>query len=98
MFTVRLCTDRLTLVELALSARPHIYTDSATLLRLAALLRVRGDDVNEEVGSVLRLVTQTALKVSQPSRLFLHTCSTTISTIELLSSGGHFDFLFVMSM
>ncbi|XP_063549140.1 NBAS subunit of NRZ tethering complex-like [Cydia strobilella] len=58
---VRLCEDRLTLIEKCLQSDPSAYMASSKLLKLANLLRVAGDDERAREGLVLQLVTRAAI-------------------------------------
>ncbi|KAM4632894.1 LOW QUALITY PROTEIN: NBAS subunit of NRZ tethering complex [Polymixia lowei] len=58
---VRLRSDRLSLVEECISECPTAYKQSATLLNLALLLRVAGDDEARRKGQVLTLLAEQAL-------------------------------------
>ncbi|XP_047984540.1 LOW QUALITY PROTEIN: NBAS subunit of NRZ tethering complex-like [Leguminivora glycinivorella] len=58
---VRLCEDRLTLIEKCLQSDPNAYMASSKLLKLAKLLRVAGDDDHAREGQVLQLVASAAV-------------------------------------
>ncbi|XP_063617124.1 NBAS subunit of NRZ tethering complex-like [Cydia splendana] len=58
---VRLCEDRLTLIEKCLQSDPNAYMASSKLLKLAKLLRVAGDDEQAREGLVLQLVASAAI-------------------------------------
>ncbi|XP_038071968.1 neuroblastoma-amplified sequence-like, partial [Patiria miniata] len=77
---VRLCSDRLELVEKALSSMPSSYKDSKQLLRLAKLLRVSGTNEADRKGQVLLLVAEAALAAAD-YRAMHHTC------VELIQAG-----------
>lgn len=59
---VRLCEDRLSLIEEGLQSQKGSYRHGSRLLQLASLLRVCGDDVKARQAKVLTLVAQSALK------------------------------------
>ncbi|XP_053611454.1 NBAS subunit of NRZ tethering complex-like isoform X2 [Plodia interpunctella] len=59
---VRLCEDRMSLIEDCLKLDPNAYLASHKLLKLAKLLRIAGDDEQTREGSVLVLVAQHALQ------------------------------------
>ncbi|ELT90143.1 hypothetical protein CAPTEDRAFT_162693 [Capitella teleta] len=59
---VRMCSDRLTLVQKAIDVRPKVtYKNSQRLLKLAFLLNIPGASDVEKQGRVLKLVTKAAL-------------------------------------
>ncbi|XP_063357979.1 NBAS subunit of NRZ tethering complex-like [Cydia amplana] len=58
---VRLCEDRLTLIEKCLQSDPNGYMASGKLLKLAKLLRVAGDDEQAREGLVLQRVAAAAI-------------------------------------
>ncbi|XP_049879831.1 NBAS subunit of NRZ tethering complex-like isoform X2 [Pectinophora gossypiella] len=58
---VRLCEDRMTLIEDCLKLDPNAYLASHKLLKLAKLLRIAGDDENARQGAVLQLVGERAV-------------------------------------
>ncbi|GAB1297311.1 Neuroblastoma-amplified sequence [Apodemus speciosus] len=60
---VRLCSDRITLIQECVSQSPTCYKQSAKLLGLAELLRVAGEDPEERHGQVLILLVEQALHV-----------------------------------
>lgn len=62
--SVRLCEDRLSLLDECLASRSTAYRHSSLLQHLAGLLRVCGDDTRARQAKVLTLVAQAALKVS----------------------------------
>ncbi|CAH2102970.1 unnamed protein product [Euphydryas editha] len=59
---VRLCEDRMTLVEDCLTSDPNAYLASHKLLKLAKLLRIAGDDEQTREGAVLAAVCERALE------------------------------------
>ncbi|XP_059058366.1 NBAS subunit of NRZ tethering complex-like [Achroia grisella] len=59
---VRLCEDRLTLIEDCLKVDPNAYMASHKLLKLAKLLRVAGDDEQTREMAVLQLVGEYAVR------------------------------------
>ncbi|XP_052042051.1 NBAS subunit of NRZ tethering complex isoform X3 [Apodemus sylvaticus] len=60
---VRLCSDRITLIQECVSQSPTCYKQSAKLLGLAGLLRVAGENPEERHGQVLILLVEQALRV-----------------------------------
>ncbi|XP_028160946.1 neuroblastoma-amplified sequence-like [Ostrinia furnacalis] len=58
---VRLCEDRMTLIEDCLKADPNAYLASHKLLKLAKLLRVSGNDEHLREARVLQLVGSAAI-------------------------------------
>ena len=66
---VRLCEERISLIESALKIKKGSYRHSSRLLHLASLLRVCGDDLKERQAKVLALVARAALKVWNQLRL-----------------------------
>ncbi|XP_063899549.1 NBAS subunit of NRZ tethering complex-like [Helicoverpa armigera] len=52
---VRICEDRMSLIEACLMLDPNAYLASHKLLKLAALLRIAGDDEIAREGQVLQL-------------------------------------------
>jgi hypothetical protein len=60
---VRLCSERLRLVEKCIHGRPLGYRSLQRLLQLAAKLRVCGSDERQREGQVLVLVAEAALEV-----------------------------------
>ncbi|KAM6458959.1 NBAS subunit of NRZ tethering complex isoform 2-T2 [Liasis olivaceus] len=77
---VRLCSDRLSLIQECLSRLPTNYKQSAKLLGLANLLKVAGDDQMERKGQVLILLVEQALKFQDYKAANMH-CQ------ELMASG-----------
>ncbi|XP_022105886.1 neuroblastoma-amplified sequence-like [Acanthaster planci] len=77
---VRLCADRLELIQKVLSSMQSSYRDSKQLLRLAKLLRVSGTSEVERKGQVLLQVAEAALAAAD-YRAMHHTC------IELIQAG-----------
>ncbi|XP_071535636.1 NBAS subunit of NRZ tethering complex-like [Panulirus ornatus] len=59
---VRLCEDRLTLIQEGLQTKKGSYRHGSRLLQLATLLRVCGTDTEARQAKVLTLVAQAALK------------------------------------
>ncbi|XP_072167418.1 NBAS subunit of NRZ tethering complex-like [Diadema setosum] len=59
---VRLCEDRLELVEKVINSSKSSFTNSSMLLRLGKLLRVCGDNETERKGKILTLVAGAALQ------------------------------------
>lgn len=57
---VRLCEDKISLIEDCLKLCPNAYLASHKLLKLAALLRIAGDDERAREGKVLMLVGEYA--------------------------------------
>ncbi|KDR17610.1 Neuroblastoma-amplified sequence, partial [Zootermopsis nevadensis] len=60
---VRLCTERLRLVQLCIDNEPTAYRKTQRLLQLAHDLRVCGNDKWQREGKVLVLIAEAALKV-----------------------------------
>ncbi|KAK2171518.1 hypothetical protein NP493_1055g01018 [Ridgeia piscesae] len=60
---VRMCSDRLELIQKAVDSKPFTYKNSQRLLRLGELLRVGGSSDVERHGRVLKVIAQVALKV-----------------------------------
>ncbi|KAG7310865.1 hypothetical protein JYU34_003696 [Plutella xylostella] len=58
---VRLCEDKMQLVEQCLSTDPNAYLASHKLLKLAKLLRIAGDDDQKREGEVLMVVCMAAM-------------------------------------
>ncbi|XP_046978708.1 NBAS subunit of NRZ tethering complex-like isoform X2 [Vanessa cardui] len=58
---VRLCEDRMKLIEDCLASDPNAYLASHKLLKLAKLLRIAGDDEQNREGTVLMAVCARAL-------------------------------------
>lgn len=67
---VRLCEDRLTLIEEGVNTMKGCYKYGARLLQLATLLRVCGTDSRLRQAKVLTLVAQAALKVCHYTVLY----------------------------
>lgn len=61
--SVRLCEDRLTLIEEGLQTKKGSYRHGSRLLQLATLLRVCGMDLRSRQAKVFSLVAHAALKV-----------------------------------
>ncbi|XP_006910303.1 neuroblastoma-amplified sequence isoform X1 [Pteropus alecto] len=59
---VRLCSDRVSLIQECICQSPTCYKQSAQLLGLAELLRVAGEDPEERRGQVLILLVEQALR------------------------------------
>ncbi|KAL0901958.1 hypothetical protein ABMA27_007101 [Loxostege sticticalis] len=59
---VRLCEDRMTLIEECLKMDPNAYLASHKLLKLAKLLRISGHDEHIREARVLQLVGSAAMK------------------------------------
>nr|CAD7425182.1 unnamed protein product [Timema monikensis] len=60
--TVRLCDDRMRLIEACVRNKPKAYRQCVRLLKLAEKLRVAGADSRAREGQVLVLVAQTAFQ------------------------------------
>ncbi|XP_077988543.1 NBAS subunit of NRZ tethering complex-like [Glandiceps talaboti] len=75
---VRLCEDRIDLVIKALQSSNTTYKQTSKLLRLAKLLRVSGENVQERNGRVMVLISETALK-AKDYRVAYQTCSDLMS-------------------
>ncbi|XP_063079339.1 NBAS subunit of NRZ tethering complex [Engraulis encrasicolus] len=58
---VRLCEERLSLIKDCVAQSPYAYRQATTLLELARLLRVAGDDEARRKGQVLTLLAEQAL-------------------------------------
>lgn len=69
---VRLRSDRLSLIEECISSCPSAYRQSTTLLSLAALLRVAGDDEVTRKGQVLTLLAEQALQNLDFKASYIH--------------------------
>ncbi|XP_077593113.1 NBAS subunit of NRZ tethering complex isoform X2 [Stigmatopora nigra] len=69
---VRLRWERLSLVEEVVSCCPSAYKRATTLLSLAALLRVAGDDEGARKGQVLTLLAQQALHAPDFKASYVH--------------------------
>jgi len=61
--TVRLCSERLRLVEACVHGKPEAYRSTQRLLQLARKLRVCGNDERQQEGQVLVLIAEAALEV-----------------------------------
>ncbi|XP_036080545.1 neuroblastoma-amplified sequence isoform X2 [Rousettus aegyptiacus] len=59
---VRLCSDRVSLIQECIRQSPTCYKQSTQLLGLAELLRVAGEDPEERRGQVLILLVEQALR------------------------------------
>ncbi|NWX90393.1 NBAS protein, partial [Nothoprocta pentlandii] len=70
--TVRLCSDRLSLIKDCLARSPTNYKQSAKLLGLANLLRIAGDDQIERKGQVLILLAEQALSFQDYKAASMH--------------------------
>ncbi|PZC73232.1 hypothetical protein B5X24_HaOG209879 [Helicoverpa armigera] len=66
---VRICEDRMSLIEACLMLDPNAYLASHKLLKLAALLRIAGDDEIAREGQVLQLAGSyaTAWRTGSPA-------------------------------
>ncbi|XP_056150441.1 LOW QUALITY PROTEIN: NBAS subunit of NRZ tethering complex [Lampris incognitus] len=69
---VRLRSDHLSLVEECISQCPTAYKQSATLLNLASLLRVAGEDEARRKGQVLTLLAVQALQCLDFKASYIH--------------------------
>ncbi|KAM9703151.1 NBAS subunit of NRZ tethering complex [Menidia menidia] len=69
---VRLRSDRLTLIEECVVHCPTAYKQSTTLLNLASLLRVSGDDGATRKGQVLSLLAEQALQSGDFKASYIH--------------------------
>ncbi|XP_027896196.1 NBAS subunit of NRZ tethering complex [Xiphophorus couchianus] len=69
---VRLRSDRLSLIQECIAQCSTAYKQSATLLNLASLLRVSGDDDNRRKGQVLTLLAEQALKCLDFKASYIH--------------------------
>uniref|UniRef100_A0AAQ6A991 Neuroblastoma-amplified sequence n=1 Tax=Amphiprion ocellaris TaxID=80972 RepID=A0AAQ6A991_AMPOC len=69
---VRLRSDRLSLIEECISSCSSAYRQSTTLLGLAALLRVAGDDEVTRRGRVLMLLAEQALQNLDFKASYIH--------------------------
>nr|CAD7398642.1 unnamed protein product [Timema cristinae] len=65
---VRLCDDRMRLIEACVRNKPKAYRQCVRLLKLAEKLRVAGADSRAREGQVLVLVAQTAFQSTLPIR------------------------------
>ncbi|XP_015247730.1 PREDICTED: neuroblastoma-amplified sequence [Cyprinodon variegatus] len=69
---VRLRSNRLSLIEECITQCSTAYKQSATLLNLASLLRVSGDDEGKRKGQVLTLLAEQALKCLDFKASYIH--------------------------
>uniref|UniRef100_A0A1A7XPK9 Neuroblastoma amplified sequence n=1 Tax=Iconisemion striatum TaxID=60296 RepID=A0A1A7XPK9_9TELE len=69
---VRLRSDRLSLIEECIARCPTAYKQSTTLLSLASLLRVSGDDEAKRRGQVLTLLAEQALNCLDFKVSYIH--------------------------
>ncbi|XP_027711429.1 neuroblastoma-amplified sequence isoform X1 [Vombatus ursinus] len=69
---VRLCPDRLSIIEECIAQAPTCYKQSAKLLGLASLLQVAGEDHEERKGQVLVLLVQQALHFQDCKAASMH--------------------------
>ncbi|XP_034017552.1 neuroblastoma-amplified sequence isoform X2 [Thalassophryne amazonica] len=69
---VRLRPDRLSLIEECIAHCSTAYKQSATLLNLAVLLRVAGDDEAKRKGQVLTLLAEQALQCLDFKASYIH--------------------------
>ncbi|XP_036003420.1 neuroblastoma-amplified sequence isoform X2 [Fundulus heteroclitus] len=69
---VRLRSNRLSLIEECIAQCSTAYKQSATLLNLASLLRVSGDDNGRRKGQVLTLLAEQALKCLDFKASYIH--------------------------
>uniref|UniRef100_A0A3B3X2Q4 Sec39 domain-containing protein n=1 Tax=Poecilia mexicana TaxID=48701 RepID=A0A3B3X2Q4_9TELE len=69
---VRLRSNRLSLIEECIAQCSTAYKQSATLLNLASLLRVSGDDDKRRKGQVLTLLAEQALKCLDFKASYIH--------------------------
>uniref|UniRef100_A0A8C6MDZ6 NBAS subunit of NRZ tethering complex n=1 Tax=Nothobranchius furzeri TaxID=105023 RepID=A0A8C6MDZ6_NOTFU len=69
---VRLRSDRLSLIEECIARCPTAYNQSTTLLSLASLLRVSGDNEAKRRGQVLTLLAEQALKCLDFKASYIH--------------------------
>uniref|UniRef100_A0A3P9P6K2 NBAS subunit of NRZ tethering complex n=1 Tax=Poecilia reticulata TaxID=8081 RepID=A0A3P9P6K2_POERE len=69
---VRLQSNRLSLIEECIAQCSTAYKQSATLLNLASLLRVSGDDDKRRKGQVLTLLAEQALKCLDFKASYIH--------------------------
>lgn len=60
---VRLCSERLKLVEKCIHSKPMSYRSMQRLLQLADKLHVCGNDERQREGQVLVLIAEAALEV-----------------------------------
>lgn len=78
---VRLCSERITLINQALKNKGNAYKNVQKLLQLAYLLRVCGNNKKEREGKVLSLVASTAFSAKD-----YDTC---VNVCKRLIEGGH---------
>uniref|UniRef100_H2UU11 NBAS subunit of NRZ tethering complex n=1 Tax=Takifugu rubripes TaxID=31033 RepID=H2UU11_TAKRU len=69
---VRLCSDRLSLIEECIAHCSTAFKQSTTLLSLASLLRVAGDDKETRKGQVLTLLAEQALQCLDFKTSYIH--------------------------
>uniref|UniRef100_A0A8C6TYY8 NBAS subunit of NRZ tethering complex n=1 Tax=Neogobius melanostomus TaxID=47308 RepID=A0A8C6TYY8_9GOBI len=69
---VRLRSDRLSLIKECIAHCSKAYKQSATLLNLASLLRVAGDDEATRKGQVLTLLAEQALESTDFKASYIH--------------------------
>ncbi|KAG7508827.1 neuroblastoma-amplified sequence [Solea senegalensis] len=69
---VRLRSNRLSLIEECIAQCPTAYKQSTTLLNVASLLRVAGDDEATRKGQVLTLLAEQALQCSDFKTSYIH--------------------------
>ncbi|XP_033846650.1 NBAS subunit of NRZ tethering complex [Periophthalmus magnuspinnatus] len=69
---VRLRSDRLSLIKECITQCSKAYKQSATLLNLASLLRVAGDDEASRRGQVLTLLAEQALQTPEFKASYIH--------------------------
>ncbi|XP_041814881.1 neuroblastoma-amplified sequence [Chelmon rostratus] len=69
---VRLRSDRLSLIQECIAPCPTAYKQSTTLLNLASLLRVAGDDKATRKGQVLTLLAEQALQCLDFKASYIH--------------------------
>ncbi|KAK7906904.1 hypothetical protein WMY93_015516 [Mugilogobius chulae] len=69
---VRLRSDRLSLIKECIAQCSKAYKQSATLLNLASLLRVAGDDGSSRKGQVLTLLAEQALQSPDFKASYIH--------------------------
>ncbi|XP_072038105.1 NBAS subunit of NRZ tethering complex-like [Amphiura filiformis] len=83
---VRLCKNRLELIEKVLKSSPNSYKQSHRLLQLAKLLRVAGDDEVKRKGSILVVIAQAAMQAKD-----YHTAYLMCSDIIQLNYGAGWE-------
>uniref|UniRef100_A0A2K5CEZ1 NBAS subunit of NRZ tethering complex n=1 Tax=Aotus nancymaae TaxID=37293 RepID=A0A2K5CEZ1_AOTNA len=88
---VRLCPDRISLIEECISQSPTCYKQSTKLLGLAELLRVAGEDPEERRGQVLILLVEQALRFHDYKAANMH-CQ------ELMATGYPKSWMFVANV